>query len=622
MVESEVSPIYYGPSHLIDRLGASDRFPPSESSTVKHRQLSLRHVLPGDSCRLWSALTTLILCCTVTHRLHATDPYAELQRLSVLSKKVSKAKKEGDSPVVTHQWDESRWGHWGPNPNKYSSWTTHSNRLVPIYTFGGNLQAVTGENSVYRREDGLKQLYGKLPEGTLNPQANYADQTDVFRLQQSAIRSGKKRVVLFVFDGMDWQTTRAAAIAKSQAVTYDAGRGSGLLFQDYRGCETDFGFFVSSPHNDGTNIDVNKQHVTNPGGKTPGGYCFVRGGPTPWGRGNAAGVSGADQADAKYLIAAAKSRKHAYTDSASSATSMTSGIKTYNNAINVDFAGREVLPLARTLQAEGFAVGAVTSVPISHATPACAYANNVHRSDYQDITRDMLGVPSIAHPGGLSGLDVAIGAGWGVEVEKDGAQGENFVAGNKYLTAADQARISLENGGQYVVAERTQGKAGAELLRQAASKAVAGRHRLFGFFGVAGGHLPYQTADGGYNPTISVGNPLPAKAEVYSDADVSENPVLADMAVAALDVLDARSDRWWLMVEAGDVDWANHSNNIDNSIGAVLSGENAFHRVVKWIESNGGWEDTYLVLTADHGHYLVINRPELLVPSTAAPRNK
>ena len=30
------------------------------------------------------------------------------------------------------------------------------------------------------------------------------------------------------------------------------------------------------------------------------------------------------------------------------------------------------------------------------------------------------------------------------------------------------------------------------------------------------------------------------------------------------------------MIEAGDVDWANHANNIDNSIGAVISGDDAF----------------------------------------------
>jgi alkaline phosphatase len=278
----------------------------------------------------------------------------------------------------------------------------------------------------------------------------------------------------------------------------------------------------------------------------------------------------------------------------------------------VDSFGREVLPLARTLQEEGFAVGAVSSVPISHATPACAYANNVQRSDYQDISRDMLGLPSVFHPGGLPGLDVVIGAGWGETRDKDGGQGENFVSGNRYLATGDIKKLRAANDGEYVVVQRKPGKSGPALLNSAAERAVKQEKKLFGFFGVRGGHLPFQTADGQFDPVRSVGNSAAAMAEKYSQADLNENPCLADMVSAAVKVLDAKSDRWWLLVEAGDVDWANHSNNIDNSIGAVLSGEAAFKQLTSWVESHGGWDDTFVIVTADHGHYLVLDRPEAL----------
>ena len=33
------------------------------------------------------------------------------------------------------------WGYWGTRPDSYSSWTNHSNRLIPVYVFGGNLEA-------------------------------------------------------------------------------------------------------------------------------------------------------------------------------------------------------------------------------------------------------------------------------------------------------------------------------------------------------------------------------------------------------------------------------------------------------------------------------------------------
>lgn len=501
----------------------------------------------------------------------------------------------------------SDWGYWGPNAEKYSSWTNHSNRLIPVYTFGMKLSSASGENSVYRDKKMLKKLYGYLPTNTANPSADYFDQTDIHRLQQTAIEAGKKRVILFVCDGMDWQTTRAAAISKQGKVEYQEGKGTGLAFLDYQGTSTDYGFCVTSPHNDGTTFDVNKQKVSTPGGKVQGGYDVNIGGGFPWSK----------PTEADYPIGKSEVSRHAYTDSAASATSMTSGIKTYNKAINVDVTGGGVLPIARTLQDDGFAIGVVTSVPISHATPACAYSNNVTRNDYQDLTRDLIGLPSVFNPDGLPGVDVLLGAGWGVTKDADGSQGENFVPGNRYLTDADLHKTDVANGGKYVVAQRTSDVRGKAVLRRAAKQAKKEGHRLLGFFGAEGGHLPFRTADGNYDPVISVGDPEPKEAEVYSKADLRENVKLKDMVVTAADVLNNRSDQWWLMIECGDIDWANHANNIDNSIGAVLSGEAAFTSLVEWIEQNGGWDDTVVILTADHGHYLNLTRPEALIQNDA-----
>lgn len=498
------------------------------------------------------------------------------------------------------------WGHWGPNPDSYSNWTSHSNRLIPVYTFGIDLKSVRGENSVYRDADKLKDIYGHAPTETVNPNADYFDQTDIYRLQKLAFESGKKKIILMVFDGMDWQTTQAAAIVNSRKV-YTEGKGSGLSFQDYthEGVTTDYGSMVTSPANDGTNMNVDAQKVTKRG-ETVGGYAWQTAGEFPW------SVS----SDLPYLIGKGKN-VHAYTDSSSSATSMTCGIKTFNDGVNVDIFGRPVTPLAVELQEKGFAVGVVTSVPISHATPACAYGSNVHRDDYQDLTNDMLGVPSISHPGGLPGLDVVIGGGWGENRDKDGAQGKNFVPGNRYLTEETLKKIDSKHGGAYVIAQRTAGKNGNVLLAEGAQQAIAEKKRLLGYFGTKGGHLPFRTADGNYDPTISAGsNRAIAEPENYSSADVLENPALPEMSIAALDVLDSKANKWWLMVEAGDVDWANHANNIDNSVGAVFSGANAFASITAWIEQKGYWNDTVIIVTADHGHYLTITKPERLLSQT------
>lgn len=509
------------------------------------------------------------------------------------------------------------FGHWGADPEKYVTWSSHSNRLIPVYAFGTagagegiDLASYTGANSAYRSEQKLRRIYGYLPTNTVSPDAEHLDQTDVYRVQKAALDAGKKRIILVVFDGMDWQTTRAAAIWKTRKVEYGSGRGTGLHFQDYEADgTTQFGFMVTSPHNDGTEVDVNAQTVKNPGGKKRGGYDPTLGGYAPW---DDPGV------DPKYLIGQSKmpGAEHAYTDSSSSATSMTAGAKIYNNSVNVDPTGVPLETIAHQAQRSGYAVGTVTSVPISHATPACSYAHNVDRDDFQDLTRDLLGLKSISHPETpLPGLDVLIGTGFGVDRPRDDGQGQNFVPGSRYITAEDLASIDVANGGRYVVAARQAGVPGAEHLLKAAAEAAQAGKRLFGYYGVYGefskdGNLPYSTADGGFDPAPG----LNTKGGTYPPADVEENPTLADMAEAALTVLSKDPEGFWLMVEAGDVDWANHDNNIDTSIGAVLSGDAAVKRVTDWIDENGGWKDTVMIVTADHGHYLVLDRPELLVP--------
>ena len=511
------------------------------------------------------------------------------------------------------------FGHWGPDPDNYKLWSSHSNRLIPVYTFGTmtgpeqvDLRSYEWVKSPYRSEVELQRIYGRVPAETLNPHAEYFDQTNLFQIQQGALNAGKKHIFLVVFDGMDWQTTRAAAIYKTQSVGYSHGRGYGLHFQDYTAKGTSqFGFMCTSPHNNGTKVSASQQTVLNPGGTLFGGYSSLLGGVNPWTSGN----------HPLYLISgnADQGVRHAYTDSSSSATSMTAGLKTYNNCVNLDFAGNPVPTIAHLAQEAGYAVGAVSNVPISHATPAASYAHNVHRDDYQDLTRDLIGLRSVSHPEfSLSGLDVIIGGGFGdlrfqkgVKADdQEASTGNNFVPGNAYLTEADLHAIDYKNGGKYVTVTRVAGVNGGKSLLTAAELACSQRHRLLGFYGVGkyGGHLPFATADGDYNTTVGRSN----KSEDYDPADLEENPTLSEMTSAAIQVLSQNSKGFWLMMEAGDVDWANHDNNIDNSIGAVFSGDAAVKTITDWVEQHSSWEESVLIVTADHGHYLVIEHPELL----------
>jgi alkaline phosphatase len=526
--------------------------------------------------------------------------------------------------VETRKDNRPRPYHFGAqgNGHAFSNHTSHSNRLVPVYTFGRkvDLASVMGPNSRYRTEDGVRSIFGFLPTNTVNPQADYADQSDLYRVQKDAVARGAKHIFTLWFDGTDWETTQAAAIARTGHV-YTEGKGTGLAFQDETADgSAQFGFVVTSPtHTDPEDqqVSVDAQTVS-VDGLLKGGYDVRFAGPQPWSHGELLerapgylkGQSGTR--DEKAAVLKAGGDIHAYTDSSCSAAEYACGVKSFNNGVNVAPDGRFIPTLYNQLQAQGWRVGTVTSVPFDHASPAGMYAHNVSRDDYQDLARDMLGLPSISsrigHEPPHPGLDVVIGAGWGnagedVDYVKQGANA--FHGQNMFLAEPDLHAIDAAHGGPYIVAIREKGVNGRERLMAAASEAAASGKRLFGFYGLPkSSHIPFSTADGDFKPVKSVSG----VAEKYSPDDLNENPRLADMTRAALKVIAADPSKpFALFVEAGDVDFALHSNNLDNAVGAVYDGEAAFKVIVDWVNTHSNWDDSVVIVTSDHGHYLVLD---------------
>lgn len=516
------------------------------------------------------------------------------------------------------------FGSQGPG-DVFSNHASHSNRMVPVYAFGRkvDLGSVTGANSRYRTAEGVRPLFGVVPPNTVNPEAEYADQSDLYKVQKDAVDRGAKYVFTVWFDGLDWDTTRAAAIVKAGKVTYSEGKGTGFIFQDYEaGGTAQFGFVVTSPTHDKNTPDVDAQTVTIPANSLGGGYDPRIAGPTPWtpgplfdrARGYLKGQS-ANAADRAGVEAVGRAL-HAYTDSSQSAGEYATGVKAYNNGVNVTDDNRFVPTLFAALQRSGWGVGTVTSVPFDHVSPAAQYAHNVHRDDYQDLGRDMLGLPSITQQDGKEGphpgLDVVIGCGFG-QVAKPAElmhQGKNVVPPSLYLADPDLAAVDAEAGGKYVVVHTEPGVDGSASVKAAAAKAASGGHRLFGFFGSKTiNHLPYRTADGDFRPAPGIGG----KAESYTPDDLKANPSLAAETEAALTVLAARGRPFALFVEAGDVDFALHDNNLDNAVGAIFSGEEAVKAIIAWVEKNSNWDESVLIVTSDHGHYLVVDDPSALV---------
>ena len=201
--------------------------------------------------------------------------------------------------------------------------------------------------------------------------------------------------------------------------------------------------------------------------------------------------------------------------------------------------------------------------------------------------------------------------------EDDGRlRGRTGCPGTSTSPTPTSRRSTSKNGGKYVVVHTESGVHGGQALRDAAGDAARTQRRACSASSAARGSTtsPYRTADGRYDPApASAASGSPAEAEVYTPADRIEQPTLAQMTEAALTVLARRPDQpFALFIEAGDVDFALHANNLDNAVGAVYSGEDAIRAVIHWVEKNSNWDDSLLLVSSDHGHYLVVDDPQAL----------
>jgi len=260
--------------------------------------------------------------------------------------------------------------------------------------------------------------------------------------------------------------------------------------------------------------------------------------------------------------------KSGATDSASAATALSCGVKTDNGNIATSHNDLQRLQtMSEYVRQLGMASGVVSTVPFSHATPAAFAAHNNHRDNYTAIAREMITSygDGVGARGNTPTIAVIIGGGhlyWA----------SGYIGSNEYN--------ALRNGttGQgWTFVERRSGVDGSLSLASAASNAV----KLFGLYGGSGGNLEYRLANGtGAN---------------------RENPTLAQMSLAALEVLQRSGRGFFLMVEGGAIDWASHANNVNQMIGEMIGFDEAVATVMGWVDRvDPLWEDTLLIVTGDH----------------------
>jgi alkaline phosphatase len=265
------------------------------------------------------------------------------------------------------------------------------------------------------------------------------------------------------------------------------------------------------------------------------------------------------------------------TDSAASATALSSGVKTYDGAIGVDTSGHPLENIVEVVERLGKKSGVITSVQWSHATPAGFVAHMASRGSYEAIALQML-LESRA--------DVIMGCGHPFydddgKISKDSVY--KYVGGRQIweMLMNGQAGNDADGDGQIDYWKLIEIR--SEFQKLASGTAPS---RLLG--------VPRVRF------TLQQGRSGDKTADAYAVPFIEETPTLSEMTRAALNVLDDDPDGFFLMVEGGAIDWAGHGNQPGRLVEeSILFGE-AVQAGIDWTEQNSAWDETLILVTADH----------------------
>jgi alkaline phosphatase len=233
------------------------------------------------------------------------------------------------------------------------------------------------------------------------------------------------------------------------------------------------------------------------------------------------------------------------TDSAAGGSAWGGGRRVFNGRINMDEEGNQHLPILQKYKALGKSVGCVTSVPITHATPASFSVCNESRRDQEGIALQYM-----EHK-----FDVMLGGG------------SEFFDKNKRKDGRDLFEEFKKNGFEVIQNKN-------ELKNLATSEKPV----LGAFHNSA---LPY-TIDHLHDQTL--------KEKV---------PSLREMTVFALNKMNANPKGFVVQIEGGKVDWAAHANDLAGLLYDQIAFDETLAAVLDFAQKDG---ETLVIVTTDHGN--------------------
>jgi len=274
------------------------------------------------------------------------------------------------------------------------------------------------------------------------------------------------------------------------------------------------------------------------------------------------------------------------TDSASAATALATGFKTDSGNIAWlpgDPPAGELTTIAEEYRTRsGAGIGVVSTVPFNHATPAAFVSHNTSRNSYYTGLKGYKGLGIADEIILRVKPDVVIGGGHPLLDNPDFNPKRGYISESLYL--------SLKTSPEYLLVERTPGADGGRAVIAGAAAALRADKKLFGLFGGKGGNFEVAQAEDS-----------PGRPRVTSGSE--ENPSLAEATLAALDYLGGDPDGFFLVVEQGDIDWANHDNDFRGMVGCVADLDGAVRAAIAFVDRPGDavdWTNTVLLVTADH----------------------
>lgn len=231
------------------------------------------------------------------------------------------------------------------------------------------------------------------------------------------------------------------------------------------------------------------------------------------------------------------------TDSAAASSSFGGGHRVKNGVLNIGANGERYLPLWQKFKNAGKKAGCVTSVTITHATPAGFCVNSDSRNAENEIAEMYADL----------GLDVMMGGG------------DEFFNTSKRADKKDIYKV-YEQKGYQVLKQKTD----LETLQKG--------KKTLGVF--SSGALPYAI-------------------DRTNIVELQKTPTLAEMSTAAINQMKDHENGFVLLIEGGKVDWAAHANDVTALIHDQLAFDEAVKAAIDFAEKD---KETLVIITTDHGN--------------------